>query len=237
MRSCYAAFALAILLGIAAWPANAQVINVGNINIATTPTPGSGHDYLKMINETVNPANGSLSLRIDAPEPQQRGDLNFPYHIFGYDSDGVSLPIATVNYGYIGTGFPVPGVDITWSNSSSFNGSTGATLVGLIPGGFIANTGIGRTFEQSVSLSVGPSPTGQPASTCDYATGFFYFASDASKHSLNVQWQTASTGEGCNYWSTGGTVPVGGDSQLQAELVENGADASSFSTYVADPHG
>ena len=71
---------------------SAQTINVGPINVATQPSPGSGHDYIHMLDETVNPANGSVSVRVEAPVPQQRGDVNFPYYIFGYDSSGVSLP-------------------------------------------------------------------------------------------------------------------------------------------------
>ena len=32
-----------------------------------------GHDYIKMLSETVNLANGSLSIRIQAPMPKGRG--------------------------------------------------------------------------------------------------------------------------------------------------------------------
>ncbi len=41
------------------------------------PTPGVGHDYIQDNVETVNPANGSLSIRIGVPLPPSRG-VNIP---------------------------------------------------------------------------------------------------------------------------------------------------------------
>ena len=62
----------------------AQISNV--TDITSTPIPGVGHDYLKMLSETVNPANGSLSIRISVPMPEGRG-LALPFS-FAYDSNG-----------------------------------------------------------------------------------------------------------------------------------------------------
>lgn len=59
-----------------------QITNV--TNETSTPVPGSGHDYLKTLNETVNPANGSVSLRISVPIPKGRG-LTLPFS-FNYNS-------------------------------------------------------------------------------------------------------------------------------------------------------
>src|SRR5207244_7918238 len=56
-------------------------------NSTAIPTPGVGHDYIKMLGETVNPANGSVSLRIDVPLPKGRGP-NIPFAIL-YSSSGV----------------------------------------------------------------------------------------------------------------------------------------------------
>jgi hypothetical protein len=42
------------------------------------PSFGHGHDYIQLMNETVNPADGSLTLSIGVPTPSGRG-LNFPY--------------------------------------------------------------------------------------------------------------------------------------------------------------
>jgi RHS repeat-associated protein len=65
--------------------ARGQILNV--TDDTSTPTHGAGHDYIKMVNETVNPANGSVSLRIQVPMPKGRG-LTLPF-AFAYDSSGV----------------------------------------------------------------------------------------------------------------------------------------------------
>ena len=54
----------------------------------STPTPGAGHDYIHLLNETVNPANGSLSIRIGVPTVKGRG-ISLPFS-FNYDSNGVN---------------------------------------------------------------------------------------------------------------------------------------------------
>jgi hypothetical protein len=78
--------ALAVLLALfLVGPAFSQIGNLDNTTIP--PTPGVGHDFIKMLGETVNPANGSLSLRIDLPMPKGRG-LDLPLAIM-YSSSGV----------------------------------------------------------------------------------------------------------------------------------------------------
>jgi RHS repeat-associated protein len=52
----------------------------------STPVPYAGHDYIQGMSETVNPANGSLSIRIGVPLPPSRG-LTLPFG-FAYDSNG-----------------------------------------------------------------------------------------------------------------------------------------------------
>src|ERR1700687_2718403 len=59
-----------------------QITNVTNDQ--STPIPGVGHDYIKLLSETVNPANGSVSLRLSVPVPKGRG-LSIPFG-FAYDS-------------------------------------------------------------------------------------------------------------------------------------------------------
>src|SRR5579875_2536904 len=59
------------------------------------PIPGAGHDYIHMLTETVNPADGSLSVRIQVPVPKGRG-LTLPFS-FAYDSNGIHYPGATTN--------------------------------------------------------------------------------------------------------------------------------------------
>jgi hypothetical protein len=54
------------------------------------PIPGVGHDYMKAISEAVDPASGSVSLRIAVPTPKGRG-VSLPFS-FAYDSNGVLVP-------------------------------------------------------------------------------------------------------------------------------------------------
>src|SRR5713226_18018 len=59
---------------------------VGLTDQTTTPSPGAGHDYIRMLNETVSPASGSISLGIKVPTPPGR-KLSLPFS-FEYDSNG-----------------------------------------------------------------------------------------------------------------------------------------------------
>ena len=65
--------------------ARAQLTNVSDDQAA--PIPGVGHDYIHSLSETVNPADGSLSARINVPMPKGRA-LTVPF-AFAYDSNGV----------------------------------------------------------------------------------------------------------------------------------------------------
>jgi len=51
------------------------------------PTFGAGHDYIQMLGETVNPANGSVSFRLNVPVPKGRGPS--PSFSLSYNSAGV----------------------------------------------------------------------------------------------------------------------------------------------------
>ena len=103
-------FVLRILLSgcfavLAAPPGWGQVRNVTDDQ--ATPTPGAGHDYIRMLTETVNPANGALSVRVQVPMPKGRG-LAVPF-AFAYDSNGVHYPVS-------GTGGTV-----AWSNNGGWS--------------------------------------------------------------------------------------------------------------------
>ena len=75
---------------LAAPPGWGQVRNVTDDQ--ATLSPGAGHDYIRMLTETVNPANGALSVRLQVPMPKGRG-LTVPF-AFAYDSNGVHYPVS-----------------------------------------------------------------------------------------------------------------------------------------------
>lgn len=62
----------------------AQVVNISPSTM--TPTFGAGHSYIQNLVETVNPANGALSVRIQIPTPRGRG-ITLPFYL-RYDSTG-----------------------------------------------------------------------------------------------------------------------------------------------------
>jgi hypothetical protein len=67
-------------------------------NTTSTPIPGAGHDYLNGPTETVNPANGSLSIRVPVIIPPSRG-ITLPFS-FAYDSNGVNYLGYSPGQGY-----------------------------------------------------------------------------------------------------------------------------------------
>src|SRR6266851_4630472 len=93
----------------------ASSLTWGQINkiddTTATPAQGVGHDYIKLLSETVNPANGSVSLRIQVPFPKGRG-FTLPFS-FAYDSNGVHH-IADGTSGQTAA---------WWSNDGPFSGS------------------------------------------------------------------------------------------------------------------
>lgn len=71
-----------------------------NSSVTATPIPGSGHDYLSGQVDTVNPASGSVSVRIPVIMPPSRG-ITLPFY-FAYDSSGVNYLTMAIGSG---TGF------------------------------------------------------------------------------------------------------------------------------------
>ncbi len=63
---------LGFILSLIVSASRPQITNVTNDQ--STPIPGAGHDYIHMLDETVNPANGSVSLRLNVPLAQTAGD-------------------------------------------------------------------------------------------------------------------------------------------------------------------
>ena len=74
--------ALGLSLVLASSPVMAQVPDP--VVAAQAPVPGSGHNYIGLANETVNPADGSLTFDLPLPLPPGRG-ISLPFSIH-YDS-------------------------------------------------------------------------------------------------------------------------------------------------------
>jgi hypothetical protein len=87
MRSTFLVCSLLFLTLCFAPPAHAQI--PPSSDTTSTPIPGAGHNYLGGPAETVNPSNGSVSIRIPVIMPPGRG-LTLPF-TFAYDSNGANF--------------------------------------------------------------------------------------------------------------------------------------------------
>ena len=94
--------------------------NIGD-NVSR-PTPGSGHDYIHYLNETVNPANGTLNIKIDLPTSKARG-FTLPFslvynsgevHQFGSSMPGHGIvdPLQARSIGWHGWSDTLPYVSV-----------------------------------------------------------------------------------------------------------------------------
>lgn len=115
---------------------NTVINNLGDV--VSRPMPGSGHDYIKGLVETVNPANGQLSIKIDLPVPADRG-LTLPYAITYNSGELYNVSSSIVGCG--GLGSPVcdspggPGsTNRSWMGwSDTFPYVTYSTALALLP--------------------------------------------------------------------------------------------------------
>jgi hypothetical protein len=83
----FAAFSVCLLVPFA----SAQI--TGASGAQATSMPGVGHDYIKLLAETVNPSNGQVSIRIDVPTRGGRGGIPYAYL---YNSAGVHHVIPSI---------------------------------------------------------------------------------------------------------------------------------------------
>src|ERR1051325_106573 len=97
-------FLLFVALLLASY-VSAQITNVTADQ--APPKPGVGHDYIGLLNETVNPVIGSVSIKISAPTPAGR-EIRLPF-AFSYDSNSANHLLGpslgwTDNLGYLARG-------------------------------------------------------------------------------------------------------------------------------------
>jgi hypothetical protein len=180
----------------------AQITNV--TNDTATPIEGAGHDYIHMLSETVNPATGSVSLRIQIPVPKARG-FTVPFSI-AYDSNSVNHIVPG--------GYPEYGT-ASWTSNLGFLSQSGWSYsvpqLSYVP------------FTQTTYVLYSEN-NGQPLYNtypCYYAANYVFRDGSAGLHSLYTGTDYASNvnGGGPQYCTLGG-VPVtsGGDIQVTGTL-------------------
>src|SRR5260370_20747829 len=118
------ALLLALVAASLAW---GQITTVNDMT--SVPVPGSGREYIHLLNETVNPANGSLSVRIQVPMPAGRG-ISIPFG-FSYDSNTAILGSNTASRG--GWSYTIPMLTLTYETRDIED------INGPVSCGYIAN--------------------------------------------------------------------------------------------------
>src|SRR5437016_4335467 len=161
-RLCTGSLQLLILLSLTVG-SQAQLIAV--TNSTSTPIPGSGHDYIRMFSETVDPANGTLNFVLQVPIPPGRG-LSVPFS-FVYNSNGVEFPIPSTTLG-----------DSSWGTSKIDIGPK------LTQGGWSYSVPL-LTYVSLTQLI-------QPNTSCQTMTGFVFQNPTGGRHSLDVAHLIAS---------------------------------------------
>lgn len=190
-------------------PLSAQITDVTSVQ--SPPIPGAGHGYVQMLDETVNPSNGALSIRINVPVPAGR-HLSVPFG-FGYDSNSakfINYQGASNNLSYMSGGgwsYVVPHIDfqarvIQWY-AQWLNGA-----------------GVGSTSE-----------------TCNFYNDFIFTDSQGGTHALDLA--LFESGPGCTdahnvLHFNGNNVLTGGDGKVTATM---SAQWSFPSITVSDSSG
>ncbi len=172
-----------------------QILNVGDDT--STPVEGAGHDYIKMMAETVDPGSGSVSVRIQTPMAKGRG-ITLPFS-FAYDSNGVEH----VNPGTGGIG---------WQSNNSV----------LAQGGWSYSFPTISSNSWSTT-SVGQQ---QQTITCNFVSYYVFQDPSGGRHNLGMGsagWaQGADPASLC-----GGLVTAGGDARYAASLLTAYGDGST----------
>jgi RHS repeat-associated protein len=172
-----------------------QILNVGDDT--STPIEGAGHDYLKMMSETVDPGSGSVSIRIQTPMAKGRG-ITLPFS-FAYSSNGVEH----VNPGTGGIG---------WQSNNSVLAQGGWSYsLPTISSSSWSTTSIGQQ---------------QQTITCYFVSYYVFQDPSAGRHNLGMGsagWaQGASPATLC-----GTPVTSGGDQRYIASLLTADGDGST----------
>ena len=147
-------FFFAVSIGPAA---HAQVTSPPDIT--NKPIPGVGHDYIQMLSETVNPADGTVNLKINLPVPAGRG-VSLPFAIT-YNS-GSEYYVSSYQPGYLGTFLLQSPSYGGWGNSLPF-----------------------VSFAAS-SIQYPSGPPGSPTGTCYFSAGYSFHDSSGAAHSLGM---------------------------------------------------
>jgi RHS repeat-associated protein len=206
VRNTYVRAVLFLLVALfISHSARGQITHV--TDATSTPIAGAGHDYIHLLNETVNPANGSISVRIDVPVPKSRG-LTLPFS-FAYYSNGVH---------HLVPGVPPFVGQISWRSNQSY----------LSQGGWSFSSPM-ITYSQ-FTVTVINSPNNY---NCNTWANYVFSDPGGGRHSLSIGTQLSNGSGGCQ--GPGFVSRVGGDSEFEGTLPNSYPDNTNPSNPAANP--
>lgn len=206
-----------------------QVIGIGGNQ--SPPIPNVGNHYIQLLNETVNPVNGAVSVRISVPVPPSRG-FTVPF-TFGYDSNLAQ---------------PIESAGVSSDNGILFQGGWRYILPAI-------------TYSQGQSTwsdcASGEGDGGCYVYTCSYTNNYIFQDSQGSMHGfsglITQQQQQINAAPGsypigfndvtakCAYPSYAPPYPLNwttdGDPQFSAHLIGDFTYGYSGGVNVADNDG
>jgi hypothetical protein len=196
-RLCFAASTLLLACSVA----HSQITNITNDQSA--PTQGVGHEYIQMLNETVSPSNGSVSLRLEAQTPLARG-ISIPFG-FTYDSGGVIRAVGTVANTFVASG-----------QDTSFLQQNGWGYA------------VPRITDEVITAAANAYSSN--GTTCQVHTGFVFSDSSGERHALGLALanQTLCTAVQAN----GQDVTVGGDDTVYAWTTPSAIDSYPYGNVI-----
>lgn len=224
LRAVLSVLSLIVIAFLTSITSEAQVRNTTSDQ--ANPVAGVPHDTIKLLNETVSPSTGSLSIRINVPLPHSTFGPAMPFHI-DYDSSGTASIIATESdFGVIDSEGPM-------------------TMGGWSYG--VPMLSYRRAFKTKVI-------TDAPVryKTCYYATDFIFRDPTGGRHSLNLMYvypnqPDCTNGDyGIHFGYT--SILTGGDTFYKASFNPNGpnntgewlvtaSDGTKYTFYQDYPQG
>ena len=176
------------------------------------PQPGVGHDYIRMMSETVDPAKGSLSVRINFPAPKGRG---------------ITVPdYADYNSGQLSTLIDNSG-SLVWATAGSTQGGWGIAGGGPLTanGGAIWSI---TTPTDSAGDPTPPEPNSVTPYTCSFLSGLSFTDLNGTNHTLPVgasfpptisnSATTNPNSDQVDNCSGSGTIVAWGDTQVSVSV-------------------
>jgi RHS repeat-associated protein len=192
----------------------AQAVSLSDA--VSRPIPGAGHDYIHQLSETVNPANGSLSIKIDLPSPKGRG-LTLPVAIT-YDSGDV--------HNFLSWGPGVGSVDPTVGTAAALYYSNLSNRAQYGHGWSDNLPYVSFSGYSVAQVGGGPYPF---LGWCPVTSSYNFYDPNGESHMLNLaafgvaknNQSGEPTPQGCMNMFPGGSSPSGGDVEVSATTKYN----------------